>query len=228
MAARVLIADDDETTRVIFQKALNNEGFEVFQAATGTEAEARLLTSIPDVLVLNSRLPGTSGLELCRRLRLSVTTMRVPIILLVSHENDSDRLKGLSAGADDCLMTPFPAVEIAIRVKNLLRRTNPALLEHMLKVGDLTLDRESRRVHRQKREVRLGPTEFKLLEFLMRTPGKVYSRAELRTSLWGDDATVDERAVDLHIGRLRKGISLGKSDNVIRTVRGAGYALGDF
>lgn len=228
MAARVLIADDDETTRVIFQKALNNEGFEVFQAATGTEAEIRLSTSIPDVLVLNSRLSGISGLELCRRLRLSATTMRVPIILLVSHENDSDRLKGLSAGADDCLMTPFPAVEIAIRVKNLLRRTNPALLEHMLKVGDLTLDRESRRVHRQKREVRLGPTEFKLLEFLMRTPGKVYSRAELRTSLWGDDATVDERAVDLHIGRLRKGISLGKSDNVIRTVRGAGYALGDF
>lgn len=228
MAARILIADDDETTRVIFQKALNNEGFEVFQAATGTEAEARLLTSIPDVLVLNSRLPGISGLELCRRLRLSATTMRVPIILLISHENDSDRLKGLSAGADDCLMTPFPAVEIAIRVKNLLRRTNPALLENMLKVGDLTLDRESRRVHRQKREVRLGPTEFKLLEFLMRTPGKVYSRAELRASLWGDDAKVDERAVDLHIGRLRKGISLGKSDSVIRTVRGAGYALGDF
>lgn len=226
--ARVLIVDDDETIKGVFQKALGDEGFEVSQASTGTEAETRLSTSLPDVLVLNSRLPGLSGLELCRRLRLSASTMRLPIILLVSQDKESDRLAGLSAGADDCLSIPFPAAELTIRVKNLLRRVSPTLLEHMLKVGDLTLDRQSRRVQRQKREVKLGPTEFKLLEFLMKTPGKVYSRAELRASLWGDEATVDERAVDLHIGRLRKGISLGTSDNVIRTVRGAGYALGDF
>jgi two-component system phosphate regulon response regulator PhoB len=140
----------------------------------------------------------------------------------------ADRISGLSAGADDCLLKPFSTMELVIRVKNLLRRTNPALLDYMIKVGDLTLDRAAHRVHRQKREVKLGPTEFKLLEFLMNSPGKVYSRSELRASLWGDDATVDERAVDVHIGRLRKGIGFGKADNVIRTVRGAGYALSDY
>lgn len=228
MGARVVVVDDDEALRLMLQRALENEGFAVSLLSSGVEVDERLRLSIPDVLVLNTVLPGMSGIDVCRRLRIDPATHRLPIILLVAGNDKDEHLAGLSAGADDCVLKPFSSAELVIRVKNLLRRSNPTLLEHMVKVGDIVLDREAHRVHRQKKEVRLGPTEFKLLEFLMRSPGKVYSRSELRLSLWGDDATVDERAVDVHINRLRKGIGLGKADNVIRTVRGAGYALGDF
>lgn len=228
MGARVVVViDDDETLREVLRFSLADEGFDVTLLSAGSELMERLVSSLPDVLVLSSSLPGLNGIEICRRLRTEPATMRVPVVLLVPAESESDRLTGLAAGADDCLVEPFPSVELAIRVKNLLRRIHPNLLSHMIRVGDLTLDREAHRVHRQKKEVRLGPTEFRLLEFLMRYPGRVYSRTELKRSLWGDGATVDERAVDVHIGRLRKGISLGKADQVIRTVRGAGYALGD-
>jgi len=228
MGARVVVVDDDETLRAMLQRALENEGFTVSLLSSGADVGERLRLTIPDVLVLNTTLPGMSGIEVCRRVRTDPATHRLPIILLVAGDDGDERLAALSAGADDCVMKPFNSAELVMRVKNLLRRVNPTLLEHMIKVGDIVLDREAHRVHRQKKEVRLGPTEFKLLEFLMRTPGRVYSRSELRLSLWGDDATVDERAVDVHINRLRKGIGLGKADNVIRTVRGAGYALGDF
>ncbi|WP_426130830.1 winged helix-turn-helix domain-containing protein [Pararhizobium sp. PWRC1-1] len=228
MGARVVVVDDDETLRALVQRSLENEGFTVTLLSSGSEVAERLSLSIPDVLVLNAVLPGMSGIEVCRQVRTNGSTHRLPIILLVAGDNGDERLVALSAGADDCVTKPFNSAELVIRVKNLLRRVNPNLLEHMVKVGDIVLDREAHRVHRQKKEVRLGPTEFKLLEFLMRTPGRVFSRSELRLSLWGDDATVDERAVDVHINRLRKGIGLGKADNVIRTVRGAGYALGDF
>lgn len=228
MTARVLLVDDEESLRLLLQRALEAEGFEVSQIANGAEVAERLSANAPDVIVLSWDLPGASGIDICRSVRTDPLTTRLPIVLLAPVGGEDVRLAGLSAGADECLVKPFAPVELVVRVKNLLRRTNPSLLDHMLKVGDLTLDREAHRVHRQKREVRLGPKEFRLLEFLMRSPGRVYSRTELKASLWGDDTTVDERAIDVHIGRLRRGISLGKSDNVIRTVRGAGYALGDF
>lgn len=228
MTARVLLVDDEESIRLVLQRALETEGFEVSLLASGADISERLSISAPDVLVLSWNLPGASGIDVCRRVRADQSTIRMPIVLLAPAGGEDVRLAGLSVGADECLVKPFSPLELVVRVKNLLRRTNPSLLDHMLKVGDLTLDREAHRVHRQKREVRLGPKEFRLLEFLMRSPGRVYSRSELKASLWGDDAAVDERAIDVHIGRLRKGISLGKSDSVIRTVRGAGYALGDF
>ncbi len=223
----MVVVDDDETLRALVQRALENEGFSVTLLSSAADLEQRLLLAVPDVLVLNTVLPGMSGIEACRRLRTTRSTYRLPVILLVAGDDRDEARAGLAAGADDCVTKPFGASELVIRVKNLLRRVNPSLLEHMIKVGDIVLDRESHRVHRRKKEVRLGPTEFKLLEFLMRTPGRVYSRSEIRLSLWGDDATVDERAVDVHINRLRKGIGFGKADPVIRTVRGAGYALGD-
>ncbi|NVP54602.1 winged helix-turn-helix domain-containing protein [Mycoplana rhizolycopersici] len=228
MAVRILVVEDDEPLRLILERDLRKESFTVEGIADGGAAVQRLQKAVPEVLVLDWALPGMSGIDLCRQLRTTPPTTGLPIILLLDADSENERLAGLSAGADDCIVKPFSTIELVIRVKNLLRRLNPAALGHMLKVGDLTLDRESYRVHRQMREVRLGPKEFKLLEFLMRSPGRVYSRSELKMSLWGDDATVDERAVDVHIGRLRKGISLGKADKVIRTVRGAGYALGDF
>ncbi|APG95481.1 winged helix-turn-helix domain-containing protein [Sinorhizobium americanum] len=228
MGARILVVEDDEPLRLTLEHNLRKEGFTVDGLTRGDEAEARIEASAPDTLVLEWSLPGVTGIDLCRRLRTRSATFNLPIVLLVDAAGEDERIAGLSAGADDCLVKPFSIMEFIVRVKNLLRRSNPALLDHMIKVGDLTLDRAARRVHRQKREVKLGPTEFKLLEFLMSSPGRVYSRSELKASLWGDDTTVDERAVDVHIGRLRKGISLGKADTVIRTVRGAGYALSDY
>lgn len=228
MGARVFVVDDDETLRVLLQRALEKEGFSTTLLAGGADVEQRLRISMPDVLVMNALLPGVSGIGVCRWLRSDPATRRLPIILLVDGHDKDERIAALNAGADDCVEKPFGAGELVIRVKNLLRRVNPMLLEHMIKVGDIVLDRQAHRVHRQKKEVKLGPTEFKLLEFLMRTPGRVYSRSELRISLWGDDAAVGDRAVDVHINRLRKGISFGKTDNVIRTVRGSGYAIGDF
>lgn len=228
MGARILVVEDDEPLRLMLEHDLRKEGFTVEGLSRGDEAEARLAKMVPDVLVLDWSLSGISGIDLCRRLRTLPETISLPIVLLTDIADTDERIAGLAAGADDCLVKPFSTMEFVVRVKNLLRRLNPAVLGHMIKVGDLTLDRSSHRVHRQKREVRLGPTEFKLLEFLMRSPGKVYSRSELRASLWGDDATVDERAVDVHIGRLRKGIGFGKADKLIRTVRGAGYSLSDY
>jgi two-component system phosphate regulon response regulator PhoB len=226
MGARILVVHDDEPLRFVLEQSLQKEGYTVDGLSRSDEAETSINRSAPDVLVINWVMPGISGIDLCRRMRSKPYTLKLPIVLLT--DVPADRISGLSAGADDCLLKPFSTMELVIRVKNLLRRTNPALLDYMIKVGDLTLDRAAHRVHRQKREVKLGPTEFKLLEFLMNSPGRVYSRSELRASLWGDDATVDERAVDVHIGRLRKGIGFGKADNVIRTVRGAGYALSDY
>ncbi|KSV92912.1 MULTISPECIES: winged helix-turn-helix domain-containing protein [Sinorhizobium/Ensifer group] len=228
MGARILVVEDDEPLRLMLEHDLRKEGFTVEGLSRGDEVEARLAKMVPDVLVLDWSLSGISGIDLCRRLRTLPETISLPIVLLTDIADNDERIAGLAAGADDCLVKPFSTMEFVVRVKNLLRRLNPAVLGHMIKVGDLTLDRASHRVHRQKREVRLGPTEFKLLEFLMRSPGKVYSRSELRASLWGDDATVDERVVDVHIGRLRKGIGFGKADKLIRTVRGAGYSLSDY
>ncbi|MDI7863643.1 response regulator transcription factor [Rhizobiaceae bacterium n13] len=224
--ARILLADDDRSFCPVLQEALETEGFIVSVVASGSEVSLKLGSS--DLLIIATDLPGRSGIEICRAMRAAPLTLRLPIMLLAPSDGAEVRLSGLAAGADECLVKPFPPMEVVIRAKNLLRRLNPSILSHMLRVGDLTLDCETHRVHRQKREVKLGPKEFRLLEFLMRTPGKVYSRSELKASLWGGDANVDERAIDVHIGRLRKGISLGKADKVIRTVRGAGYALGDF
>lgn len=227
MAPRILLADDDETVRLICESAFRLEGLELLHAASVDQVKAQVGSLVPDVLIMNSRLPGGSGGMLCRELRLDTRFLRLPIILLVSQQGPEDRVRALEQGADDCLILPIVPAELALRAKNLLRRSNPTLLNQMLRVGDLTIDREQRRVHRQKREIRLGPTEYRLLEFLMQYPGKVFSRAELKSSLWGSDASVDERAIDLHVGRLRKVISLGKSDRLIRTVRGMGYALTD-
>ncbi|MEH7839982.1 winged helix-turn-helix domain-containing protein [Rhizobium laguerreae] len=225
---RILLAEENEELIVTLQRALQTEGYSVDPMYPSQALADRVASRLPDALVFGCPAPGSAAISLCRTLRTNPATARVPVVVLLDSSFEMDRLAVLSAGADDCLMKNVSPVELLIRLKNLLRRLNPALLDTTLKVGDIVLDKNARRVHRQKKEIKLGPTEFRLLEFLMKTPGRVYSRTELRTSLWGDDASVDERAVDVHIGRLRRGISLGKTDKVIRTVRGAGYALSDF
>jgi two-component system phosphate regulon response regulator PhoB len=170
-------------------------------------------------------LPAVSGIELCRRLRMRPQTERLPVIMLTARGEESDRVRGLSTGADDYLVKPFSTPEFIARVKALLRRAKPEVLSSMLKVGDIVLDREAHRVHRGKSEIKLGPTEFRLLEFMMRHPGRVFSRSQLLDNVWGETIYIDERTVDVHVGRLRKAVNNGRMPDVIRTIRGAGYAI---
>jgi two-component system phosphate regulon response regulator PhoB len=172
-------------------------------------------------------LPGLSGIELCRRLRARPETERLPIIMLTARGEEGERIRGLSVGADDYVVKPFSIPELMARVRAILRRARPELVSTLLRAGDIELDRETHRVRRSGREIHLGPTEFRLLEFLMQSPGRVFSREQLLDGVWGHDVYVDERTVDVHIGRLRKAVNTGSSVDPIRTVRGAGYAFND-
>jgi two-component system phosphate regulon response regulator PhoB len=172
-------------------------------------------------------LPGLSGIELRRRLRARDETSRLPIIMLTARGEEAERIRGLATGADDYVVKPFSVAELMARVRAMLRRAKPEVVSTVLKGGDIEVDRETHRVRRAGREVHLGPTEFRLLEFLMQSPGRVFSREQLLDGVWGHDVYVDERTVDVHIGRLRKAINRGKSKDPIRTVRGSGYAFDD-
>jgi two-component system phosphate regulon response regulator PhoB len=170
-------------------------------------------------------LPDVSGIEICRRLRVLETTRTLPVIMVTGRGEDSDRVRGLAVGADDYVVKPFSVNELMARVHALLRRSRPERVAERLHAGDLDLDRLTRRVRRGDRNIRLGPTDFRLLECLLEKPGRVFSRAQLIDLVWGRATGVDERTVDVHIGRLRKKLSKGRERDPIRTVRGAGYAI---
>jgi two-component system phosphate regulon response regulator PhoB len=177
--------------------------------------------------VLDWMLPGLSGIELCRRLRTRPQTQALPIIMLTARGEESERVRGLATGADDYIVKPFSVPELMARIRALLRRASPERVATVLAIGDLELDREKKRVSRSSRPVDLGPTEFRLLEFLMERPGRVFSREQLLDGVWGSDVYIDERTVDVHVGRLRKALNRGQGADPIRTVRGAGYSLDD-
>jgi len=204
---------------------LEAEGFRVVTAATGDEAVERVRDGVPDLILLDWMLPGLSGIELCRRWRSREETARTPIIMITARGEEEERVRGLATGADDYVVKPFSIPELLARINALLRRSSPQLVTSVLKAGDLELDRTSHRVRRGGREVHLGPTEYRLLEYLMRHPGRVYSREQLLDGVWGNDVYVDERTVDVHVGRLRKAINRHRDADPIRTVRGAGYAF---
>jgi two-component system, OmpR family, phosphate regulon response regulator PhoB len=225
MAPRILIVEDEEPLSLLLRYNLESEGFAVDAVARGDDAEVRVKENQPDLIVLDWMLPGLSGIELCRRLRARSETERLPIIMLTARGEETERIRGLSIGADDYVVKPFSVQELMARVRALLRRAKPELVSALLKAGDIELDRETHRVRRGGREIHLGPTEFRLLEFLMRSAGRVFSREQLLDGVWGRDVYVDERTVDVHVGRLRKAINPGKSPDPIRTVRGAGYAF---
>lgn len=227
MSANVLVVEDEEPLSLLLRYNLEAEGFKVNCVHRGDDAEVAVAEDPPDLIVLDWMLPGLSGLELCRRLRSSRDTRNIPILLLTARGEEADRIRGLTTGADDYVVKPFSVPELLARVRAILRRSNPERIADILTVNDIELDREAHRVKRNGREVRLGPTEFRLLEFLMESPGRVFSRAQLLDGVWGRDVYVDERTVDVHIGRLRKAINRGKEQDPVRTVRGAGYALGD-
>jgi len=227
MNAKVLIVEDEEALALLLQYNLEAEGFSVAISQRGDDAEVAIGEDPPDLIILDWMLPGLSGIELCRRLRSGKTARSIPILLLTARGEEADRIRGLTVGADDYVVKPFSVPELLARVKAILRRAAPERIAQTLEVEDIELDRETYRVTRSGREVRLGPTEFKLLEFLMESPGRVFSRTQLLDGVWGRDVYVDERTVDVHIGRLRKAINRGKEKDPIRTVRGAGYALGE-
>jgi len=225
--ARILIVEDEEPLTLLLRYNLESEGYGVESVARGDEAETRLRETVPDLVILDWMLPGLSGIELCRRLRTRPETERLPVIMLTARGEETERVRGLATGADDYVVKPFSVPELLARVRALLRRAKPEHVATLLRAGDIELDRETHRVHRAGREVHLGPTEFRLLEFLMQSPGRVFSREQLLDGVWGQDVYIDERTVDVHVGRLRKAINRGRQSDPIRTVRGAGYSFNE-
>jgi two-component system phosphate regulon response regulator PhoB len=225
MTATILIVEDEADLRELVRYNLEAEGFRVSMAESGDEAVERIRDGVPDLILLDWMLPGLSGIELCRRWRSREETARTPIIMITARGEEEERVRGLATGADDYVVKPFSMPELVARIQALLRRSSPQLVTNLLKAGDLELDRQSHRVRRSGRDLHLGPTEYRLLEYLMRHPGRVYSREQLLDGVWGNDVYVDERTVDVHVGRLRKAINRGREADPIRTVRGAGYAF---
>jgi two-component system phosphate regulon response regulator PhoB len=221
----VLVAEDESALVTLLRYNLEREGYRVLDTQDGEEALLIASEEKPDVIILDWMMPQLSGIEVCRRLRQRQETRNVPIVMLTARGEETDRIRGLDTGADDYLVKPFSTAEFTARVKALLRRAKPEVLSSVLKVGDIVLDRETHRVYRSKNEIHLGPTEFRLLEFMMRHPGRVFSRGQLLDNVWGETIYIDERTVDVHVGRLRKAVNNGRMPDVIRTIRGAGYAI---
>jgi two-component system, OmpR family, phosphate regulon response regulator PhoB len=220
----VLLIDDDESLCGVMGQVLPYYGMRLNAVHNGYLGLRQALEGGHDLVLLDVRLPGLDGFELLRQVR---RRSHVPIIMLTARGEETDRIRGLSTGADDYVVKPFSLPELMARVKAILRRTAPDRMAEVLKIGDIELDRAAHKVTRGLRQVRLGPTEFRLLEFLMESSGRVLSRAQLLDGVWGRDAFVDERTVDVHIGRLRKALIRGNERDPIRTVRSAGYVFGD-
>jgi two-component system phosphate regulon response regulator PhoB len=204
---------------------LDAEGYAVLAAGNAEDALQQIREERPDLILLSWQLPGTSGIEFCRMLRLRRDTSRTPIIMLATRNEEEARVRGLTTGADDFLVKPISLLELTARITALLRRVNPHILSDVLVSHGIELNRATHRVRLAGQEIRIGPTEFRLLELLMSNPGRVYSRERLLDEVWGSDVYVDERTVDVHVGRLRKVIRGDGDTDPIRTVRGTGYAF---
>lgn len=225
MSASILIVEDEEPIQILLSYNFESEGYRVRATAQGEEVARLVNEERPDLIVLDWMLPGISGIEVCRLLRTRPETRDIPIIMLTARGEENERVRGLATGADDYMVKPFSVPELLARVRTILRRANPDAVAEVLKAGDIALDRRARRVTRSKRDIELSPTEFRLLEHLMQNPGRVYSRSQLLDAVWGRDIYVDERTVDVHVGRLRKSLQRGRESDPIRTVRSMGYAF---
>lgn len=222
----VLVVEDEPAQREVLAYNLEAEGFDVAKAETGDDALMMVDETQPDVIILDWMLPGVSGIEICRRLKSNIGTRKIPVIMLTARSEEADRVRGLETGADDYVIKPYSVIELMARVRTQLRRVRPASIGEKLEYGDIILDAETHRVTRDGAAIKLGPTEFRLLSTFMEKPGRVWSREQLLDRVWGRDIYVDTRTVDVHIGRLRKALCLHGGLDPVRTVRGAGYALG--
>ena len=219
----VLVVEDEESLATLLQYNLDKEGFAITVCGDGEEALLLIDEKQPDLVILDWMLPSVSGIEVCRRLRQRPETRNLPIIMLTARGEESDRIRGLDTGADDYLVKPFSMVELSARARAVLRRIRPGLAEDRVRRGDIVIDRVAHRVKRGTEEVHLGPTEFRLLDYFMQHPGRVFSREQLLNAVWGSDIYVETRTVDVHIGRLRRALKCAPEGDPIRTVRSAGY-----
>ncbi|MEY4982525.1 MAG: hypothetical protein RIR62_791 [Pseudomonadota bacterium] len=223
----VLVVEDEPAQREVLSYNLAAEGYRVLTADNGEDALLLVAEEGPDVVVLDWMMPRLSGIEVCRRLKMQPATRAIPVLMLSARAEEVDRVRGLETGADDYVVKPYSVAELLARVRALLRRARPSAAGVMLEWGDIRLDPETHRVSRAGAEVKLGPTEFRLLSVFMEKPGRVLTREMLLDRVWGRDIFVDTRTVDVHVGRLRKALSLeGADGDPIRTVRGSGYSLG--
>lgn len=223
----ILVVEDEDALATLLRYNLEKEGHRVSVAGDGEMALMMIDERQPDLVVLDWMLPKVSGIEVCRRIRSKPETRNLPVIMLTARGEETDRVRGLETGADDYVVKPFSMSELAARVRAVLRRIRPGLADDLIHHGDLTIDRVAHRVKRHGKEIHLGPTEFRLLDYLMQYPGRVFSREQLLDAVWGSDVYVEARTVDVHIGRLRKALNADTGADPIRTVRSAGYALDD-
>ena len=225
MSASILIVEDEEPLQILLKYNLEAEGYRVFAATAGEDVPMMIADEHPNLIILDWMLPGISGIELCRLLRAKPETRDIPIVMLTARGEEAERIRGLATGADDYVVKPFSVPELLARIRTILRRVDPDAVAEVLALGDLALDRKTRRVTRGTRDINLSPTEFRLLEHLMQSPGRVYTRSQLLDAVWGREIYIDERTVDVHVGRLRKSLTRGREADPIRTVRSMGYAF---
>ena len=224
-AAKLLLVEDDPALAELLEFRFKNEGYHVRSTGDGDEALLLAAEDTPDLIILDWMIEGTSGIEVCRRLRRDKNTAHVPIIMLTARENEDDRIRGLETGADDYVTKPFSPRELLARVAAVMRRIRPVLAGESIEVGDIWLDPVGHKVGRCGKTLQLGPTEYRLLKFFMESPGRVFSRGQLLDGVWGTGSDIELRTVDVHIRRLRKAIELDGAADPIRTVRSAGYAM---
>ncbi|WP_409020268.1 phosphate regulon transcriptional regulator PhoB [Brevundimonas vesicularis] len=225
MKPYILVMEDEDALATLLQYNLEKEGYDVTVAPDGEEGLIQVDERMPDLVLLDWMLPKLSGIEVCRRLRGRAETRNIPIIMLTARGEETDRVRGLDTGADDYMTKPFSMTELTARIRAVLRRIRPGLADDRVNHADIVIDRVAHRVRRAGKEIHLGPTEFRLLDHLMKHPGRVFSREQLLDAVWGSDVYVEARTVDVHVGRLRKALNVEGTVNPIRTVRSAGYSL---
>lgn len=225
MKPLILIAEDEPAQMELLRYNLESADFRTLAASDGASALLFVEEETPDLVVLDWMLPELSGIEVCRRIRLRAESKAMPVIMLTARGEESDRIRGLETGADDYLVKPFSPAELIARIRALLRRSRPGLSEEKLSYGGIVVDLAAHRAARNGVAVHLGPTEFRLLRFLMERPGRVFSREQLLDHVWGREIYVESRTVDVHIRRLRMALDVNDAPDIIRTVRGAGYSL---
>jgi two-component system phosphate regulon response regulator PhoB len=225
MLANILLVEDEKSIVTLIKYNLEKEGFKVFCSETGEDALKIIKEKIPDLVILDWMLPDTSGIDVCRQIKIDKKLKNIPVLILTAKGEPDDKIKGLEVGADDYVTKPFNNKELLLRVKSLIKRSKPSLLEDLGIFKDLKIDRITKKVFRENKEIKLGPIEYKLLDFLIKSPQRVYSREQLLSNVWGESINVESRTVDVHIRRLRKAINIDKKDDLIRTVRSSGYSL---
>lgn len=224
-AVKLLLVEDDPALLELLEYRFRNEGYNVRATPDGDEALLLAAEDTPDLVILDWMIEGTSGIEVCRRLRRDKATAHVPIIMLTAREAEDDRIRGLDTGADDYLTKPFSPRELMARVAAVMRRIRPALAGETIEVGDIVLDSVAHRVTRRGQHLQLGPTEYRLLKFFMQSPGRVFSRGQLLDGVWGSGSEIELRTVDVHIRRLRIALDVPETKDPVRTVRSAGYSF---